>query len=510
MEQESPLGHPPRARRPGLRHPVRKKYPRPLAYVKKTAYFCQTYNPFVTITLNLPEAMTRFAVGDDEMPTRYLMQVIDNGTPGAVEDITDTQGTTRDLYITHSYEFLFWADRGEDCYTATDLQDIRVADEADGTMGIAYRGSAIWNGTDTAIDVSLDFAVCKITLVNTTSTLWRDNSVSVRLEKAYSSLSAKSGVTGTAAPYTYTEKITADIAPDKDIATFYALTKEDEEQDITVLCNDTEIATASAKPSPGQHLTLRGNIGGASQEPTASVVITVAIKQWADVSISLASLLTDATKASTSLAGEGTPEKPFLIQNAADLKCYINDFYTYGDSYVRLESDIEITSTGWTPIEIDSNGTFDGGGHTISGEITVIENAVGDNYGLFGVLPPGAAIQDLEVSANISAAAPATAPAFYAGGIAANLLPESKITNCTYSGTLTVKRDLSSNDEMEIGGIAGRNSGTISGCTFSGTIDVTGVTGVTDVGFQLGGIAVNFANGTYSDCDDTEGKILKP
>ena len=89
-------------------------------------------------------------------------------------------------------------------------------------------------------------------------------------------------------------------------------------------------------------------------------------------------------------------------------------------------------------------------------------------------------------------------------------MPESKITNCTYSGTLTVKRDLSSNDEMEIGGIAGRNSGTISGCTFSGTIDVTGVTGVTDVGFQLGGIAVNFANGAYSDCDDTEGKILKP
>lgn len=509
MEQESPLGHPPRARRPGLRHPVRKKYPRPLAYVKKTAYFCQTYNPFVTITLNLPEAMTRSAVGDDEMPTRYLMQVIDNGTPGAVEDITDTQGTTRDLYITHSYEFLFWADRGEDCYTATDLQDIRVADEADGTMGIAYKGYAIWNNTDTAIDVPLDFAVCKITLFNTTSTLWRDNSVSVRLEKAYSSLSAKSGVTGTAAPYTYTKQITADIAPDTDIATFYALTKEDEEQDITVLCNDTEIATASAKPNPGQHLTLSGNIGGASQEPTASVVITVGIKQWADVSISLASLLTDATVASPSLEGEGTPEKPFLIQSAADLKCYINNVYTYGSSYVRLESDIEITSTDWTPIDIASNGTFDGGGHTISGEITVIEGS-GMCYGLFDALSLGTAIQDLEVSANISATVPTTGTPsgfFYAGGIAAALGVEGKITNCTYSGILTVKGDISSETSVEIGGIAGHNIGTISGCTFSGTIDVTGVTGG---GFQSGGIAgYNYANGTYSDCDDTEGKILK-
>ena len=460
----------------------------------------------VTITLNLPEAMTRSEVGDDEMPTRYLMQVIDNGTPGAVEDITATKGTTRDLYITHSYEFLFWADRGEDCYTATDLQDIRVADEADGTMGIAYRGSAIWNGTDTAIDVSLDFAVCKITLVNTTSILWRDNSVSVRLEKAYSSLSAKSGVTGTAAPYTYTKQITVDIDPDTDIATFYALTKADEEQDITVLCNDTEIATASAKPSPGQHLTLRGNIGGASQEPTASVDITVSIKQWADVSISLASLLTDATKASPSLEGEGTAEKPFLIQNAADLKCYINDFYTYSDSYVRLESDIEITSTGWKPIDIDVDGTFDGGGHTISGEMTVIEGSVGMYYGLFGQLLRGAAIQNLEVSANISVAPATPSGLFYAGGIAAYLQPEGSITNCTYSGTLTVKGDLSE-DDVVIGGIVGYNGGTISGCTFSGTIDVTGVTGGD---FQLGGIAgYNYANGTYSDCDETEGEILE-
>ena len=43
--------------------------------------------------------MTRSEVSDEEKPTRYLMQVIEDGEAWAVQDITGTQSATIDLYI---------------------------------------------------------------------------------------------------------------------------------------------------------------------------------------------------------------------------------------------------------------------------------------------------------------------------------------------------------------------------------------------------------------------------
>ena len=135
--------------------------------------------------------MTRSAVSPEEIPTRYLMQVIEDGTPGTVETLTGELTRTFSLYIDRNYEFLFWADQGEDYYTATNLQDIKVATAANESMGIAYRGYYEWNGSDTSINLTLDFAVSKITLVNTTDELYYDNTISVTLEKAYTAISAK-------------------------------------------------------------------------------------------------------------------------------------------------------------------------------------------------------------------------------------------------------------------------------------------------------------------------------
>ena len=461
----------------------------------------------VTITLNLPEAMTRAAVSEDEKPTRYLMQVIDNGTPGKVEDITAAQGATLDLYITHTYEFLFWADRGESYYdAATDLQDIRVATGANESMGIAYKGYTTWNNTDTAIDLKLDFAVCKITLFNTTSTLWADNSVSVRLEKAYGSLSAKSGVTGTAAPYTYTKQITEDIAPDTDIATFYVLTKAGDEQDITVLCNATEIATASATPDPGSHLTLSGNIGGASKEPTTAVNINVSFSDWTDVAIELVDLLTDATVASTSLAGKGTEEEPFLIQSAADLLYFskTRDIYYNEDVHVKLCTDIDINTNSWEPMNIDC--TFDGNGHTIGGSW---EKTVDDTNYIFALFNQvRGKVCNLNVSIDITVSGKSAGRSLGVAGIAI-YITDGTITGCTYSGTLTVNATLTGERPyIQVGGIVGELSsmGTISDCTFNGTIDVSGITVDTK---QIGGIVALNSGGTLADDNKDAGTIIQ-
>ena len=413
----------------------------------------------VTLTLNLPEAMTRSAVSPEEMPTRYLMQVIEDGTPGTVETLTGELTRTFSLYIDRNYEFLFWADQGDSYYTYTDLQNIQAATAANESMGIAYRGYYTWNGSDTSINLTLDFAVSKITLVNTTNPLYYGNSVSVTLEKAYTAISAKDGVKGSSAPYPYTKQITTTIAPDKEVATFYVMTKADEEQNITVKVNTTDVATVTVAPSPGTYLTLSGNIGGASIVPQESLSITVSLGEWGDIAISLPSKLTDATIASASLQGSGTETDPYRITSGADLLCYLNPYssYTGSEKHARLETDIEITRTNWEPTYLD--GTFDGGNHTISGTLT------GNTSGMFGLFST-------------------------IGGTVCNLTMDVDMTVTGNGGQICV------------GSIAGTLSGgAIENCTNDGDIDTSGTTG--EYTNYTGGIVGNANGGSIEYCTNT-------
>ena len=414
----------------------------------------------VTLSLNLPEAMTRSAVSPEEMPTRYLMQVIEDGTPGTVETLTGELTRTFSLYIDRNYKFLFWADKGDNYYTYTGLQDIKVATATNESMGIAYRGYYEWNGSDTSINLTLDFAVSKITLVNTTSPLYYGNSVSVTLEKAYTAISAKDGVKGSSAAYPYTKQITTTIAPDENVATFYVMTKADEEQNITVKVNTTDVATVTATPSPGTYLTLSGDIGGASIVPQESLSITVNLGEWGDIAIKFGpNVLSDYTIASTSLQGEGTETDPYRITSGADLLCYLTYGlgYTGSEKHARLETDIEITRTNWEPTVL--SGTFDGNNHTISGTLT--GNASGP-FGLFN---------------NI-------------GGTVCNL-------------TMDVDMTVTGNSlDLCTGSIAGwLAGGTIENCTNDGDIDASGTTG--EYSNYTGGIVGNAEEGSIERCTNS-------
>ena len=404
--------------------------------------------------------MTRSEVSPEEMPTRYLMQVIEDGTPGAIETLTGELTQTFSLYIDRNYEFLFWADQGEKYYTATNLQDIKVATAAGESMGIAYRGYYEWNGTDTSINLTLDFAVSKITLVNTTSPLYYDNSVSVTLEKAYTAISAKDGVKGSSAAYTYTKQITTTIAPDEDVATFYVMTKADEEQNITVKVNDTDVATVTATPSPGTYLTLSGNIGGASIVPQESLSITVSLGEWGDIPIKFGpNVLSDYTIASTSLQGSGTDTDPYRITSGADLLCYLTYGlgYTGFEKHALLETNIEINRTNWEPIIFA--GTFDGGNHTISGTLT------GNTSGSFGLF----------------------------------ISVIGTVCNLTMDVDMTVTGN---GANICIGSIAGTlTSGTIENCTNNGNIDASDAEG--EFTNLIGGIVGEAVDGTIKDCTNT-------
>ena len=402
--------------------------------------------------------MTRSAVSDEEMPTRYLMQVIEDGTPGAVETLTGELTRTFSLYINRNYEFLIWADRGKDYYNADNgLQNIQVATAAGESMGIAYRGYYEWNGTDTSINLTLDFAVSKITLINTTDELHYDNTVSVTLEKAYTAISAKDGVLNQSAAYTYTKQIDETIAPDEKVATFYVMTKADEEQNITVKVNNTDVAAVAATPSPGTYLKLSGNIGGASIVPQESLSITVSLGEWGDIPIKFGpNVLSDYTIASTSLQGSGTDTDPYRITSGADLLCYLTYGLGYTDSekHARLETDIEITRTNWDPTYLE--GTFDGGNHTISGTLT------GNISGMFGLFS-------------------------YIGGTVCNLIMDVDMT-VTGNGAY-----------IRVGSIAGALlGGTIESCTNDGDIDASDTTG--ELTNYTGGIVGEANGGSIERC----------
>ena len=149
---------------------------------------------------------------------------------------------------------------------------------------------------------------------------------------------------------------------------------------------------------------------------------------------------------------------------------------------ITLDTDIDLTGKGWTPIGTDYDnsytGTFDGGGHTITG-LTVTTN---DEYaGLFGYLGNfnnGAAtvknvvMDGIQITCNHRSG--------YAGGVAG--YSWGTIENCSVSGSVS--------GTMYVGGVVGvQRDGSITGCsssaTVKGTIKVGGVAGQTIFGATL-------------------------
>ena len=152
------------------------------------------------------------------------------------------------------------------------------------------------------------------------------------------------------------------------------------------------------------------------------------------------------------------------------------------DINITLDKNIDLTGKGWTPIGTDYDnsytGTFDGGGHTITG-LTVTTN---DEYaGLFGYLGNfnnGAAtvknvvMDGIQITCNHRLG--------YAGGVAG--FSWGTIENCSVSGSIS--------GTVSVGGVVGvQRDHPITGCsssaTVKGTINVGGVAGQTIFGATL-------------------------
>ena len=144
------------------------------------------------------------------------------------------------------------------------------------------------------------------------------------------------------------------------------------------------------------------------------------------------------------------------------------------DINITLDTDIDLTGKDWTPIGTDYDnsykGTFDGGGHTITG-LTFTTN---DEYaGLFGWLNRAGTVKNV-----VMEGVQITSNQIYGGSIGGVVGSSwGTIENCSVSGSVS--------GTVYVGGVVGvQIGGSITGCsssaTVKGMVDVGGVVGQTN------------------------------
>ena len=144
------------------------------------------------------------------------------------------------------------------------------------------------------------------------------------------------------------------------------------------------------------------------------------------------------------------------------------------DINITLDKNIDLTGKDWTPIGTDYDnsykGTFDGGGHTITG-LTFTTN---DEFaGLFGWLNRAGTVKNV-----VMEGVQITSHQIYGGSIGGVVGSGwGTIENCSVSGSVS--------GTVYVGGVVGAQiGGSITGCsssaTVKGTVDVGGVAGQTN------------------------------
>ncbi len=201
----------------------------------------------------------------------------------------------------------------------------------------------------------------------------------------------------------------------------------------------------------------------------------------------------------------------YTVYNEAGLHIWADAARKDLASNCILAADITLTppaadgESNWTPVGTSSSdsysGTFEGGGHTITG-LTV--NLPGQHYvGLFGMIGQSGTVQHLTLAGvKISGS-------HCVGGVA-GCNDGGSLTDCTVSG------DVSGN--YSVGGVVGEDCGPLTDCTFSGNVsgneNVGGVAGLTykgtltgcsvegtvsGTGLYVGGV-VGYNQGTVTAC----------
>jgi len=197
-------------------------------------------------------------------------------------------------------------------------------------------------------------------------------------------------------------------------------------------------------------------------------------------------------------AGEGTPESPYLVADAAQMDL-VRLFLT---SHFRMVKDIDVSAVsavdamGWRPIGDLAEpfvGSFDGGGFTISG--LSIQRIDQTEVGLFGVLQDGK-IHNLTVQVTGMAGGQAT-------GALVGRQMSGVIENCHSSGSIT-------STNSRIGGLVGsQEAGLITKSSSSCGVysDISRVGGLVGLS-QAGTVSESFATGNCESLSSRVGGLV--
>ena len=160
------------------------------------------------------------------------------------------------------------------------------------------------------------------------------------------------------------------------------------------------------------------------------------------------------------------------------------------DINITLDTDIDLTGKDWTPIGTDYDnsykGTFDGGGHTITG-LTFTTN---DEYaGLFGWLNRAGTVKNV-----VMEGVQITSHQIYGGsigGVAGQTNSSATLTACYATGNVII--EMAPKKNIAGGGLVGMNAGSsLLACYATGNVTSTGSsTGYVHIGGFLGN---NYAN----------------
>lgn len=215
-----------------------------------------------------------------------------------------------------------------------------------------------------------------------------------------------------------------------------------------------------------------------------------------------------------------TKDNPYLIESVGHLKYLIEQVEagkTYVDKFFKLTTDIKVTADTWTPIGISFakpfSGSFDGGGHTISGELKGSFSDDLQNFGFFGCLISASSmlIENIHIAANVtwSFAYPegTIISSFGVGGVIGNG-PTTKITvhNCTMSGEMKISDGNLAYGYLCIGGIIGYSGAHMNNCSSIGKSNVSCKGSMVNIGGIIGDNGI--LQSEHKHCINTSSIIL--